>query len=176
MKEAGHWEPESGKGARGSRLKRPWAKGRNHRGWNFVTAARALWVVECTAIMAIALANGGVSNEHNSALWFLPFTVDLIGGAELVLTRTKYLQGKAPDWQDFVGIVALRIINSTISFVEENNAGNVAAALMAGLAPKTKVFERRQVERAGGSYPGSFFSRAAHLCFLSICSGFDGHR
>ncbi|KAI4364955.1 hypothetical protein MLD38_020986 [Melastoma candidum] len=89
--------------------------------------------------MAIALANGGVSNEHNSALWFLPFTVDLIGGTEFVLTRTKYLQGKAPDWQDFVGIVALRIINSTISFVEENNAGNVAAALMAGLAPKTKV-------------------------------------
>ncbi|KAJ0467393.1 putative P-type H(+)-exporting transporter [Helianthus annuus] len=26
-----------------------------------------------------------------------------------------------------------------ISFIEENNAGNAAAALMAGLAPKTKV-------------------------------------
>jgi H+-transporting ATPase len=38
-----------------------------------------------------------------------------------------------------VGIVALLVINSTISFVEENNAGNAAAALMAGLAPKTKV-------------------------------------
>ncbi|KAK3021820.1 hypothetical protein RJ639_047175 [Escallonia herrerae] len=36
-------------------------------------------------------------------------------------------------------IVALLIINSTISFIEENNAGNAAAALMAGLAPKTKV-------------------------------------
>ncbi|KAL3535030.1 hypothetical protein ACH5RR_003491 [Cinchona calisaya] len=47
--------------------------------------------------------------------------------------------GKAPDWQDFVGIVVLLIINSTISFIEENNAGNAAAALMAGLAPKTKV-------------------------------------
>ncbi|KAM7483592.1 hypothetical protein LguiB_008175 [Lonicera macranthoides] len=47
--------------------------------------------------------------------------------------------GKPPDWQDFVGIVALLIINSTISFIEENNAGNAAAALMAGLAPKTKV-------------------------------------
>ncbi|KAI4379348.1 hypothetical protein MLD38_005660 [Melastoma candidum] len=47
--------------------------------------------------------------------------------------------GKAPDWQDFVGIVSLLIINSTISFIEENNAGNAAAALMAGLAPKTKV-------------------------------------
>ncbi|KAK2993659.1 hypothetical protein RJ640_009474 [Escallonia rubra] len=47
--------------------------------------------------------------------------------------------GKPPDWQDFVGISVLLIINSTISFIEENNAGNAAAALMAGLAPKTKV-------------------------------------
>ncbi|KAK1413108.1 hypothetical protein QVD17_34874 [Tagetes erecta] len=47
--------------------------------------------------------------------------------------------GKPPDWQDFVGITTLLIINSTISFIEENNAGNAAAALMAGLAPKTKV-------------------------------------
>jgi H+-transporting ATPase len=30
-------------------------------------------------------------------------------------------------------------VNSTISFIEENNAGNAAAALMAHLAPKTKV-------------------------------------
>ncbi|CAN6570430.1 unnamed protein product [Malus baccata var. baccata] len=48
-------------------------------------------------------------------------------------------KGRPPDWQDFVGITALLIINSTISFIEENNAGNAAAALMAGLAPKTKV-------------------------------------
>ncbi|XP_030456376.1 plasma membrane ATPase 4 [Syzygium oleosum] len=46
---------------------------------------------------------------------------------------------KPPDWQDFVGIMCLLVINSTISFIEENNAGNAAAALMAGLAPKTKV-------------------------------------
>ncbi|KAK0579822.1 hypothetical protein LWI29_031991 [Acer saccharum] len=48
-------------------------------------------------------------------------------------------KGKPPDWQDFIGIVVLLFINSTISFIEENNAGNAAAALMAGLAPKTKV-------------------------------------
>ncbi|TYI25728.1 plasma membrane ATPase 4 isoform X2 [Gossypium hirsutum] len=47
--------------------------------------------------------------------------------------------GRPPDWQDFVGIIALLLINSTISFIEENNAGNAAAALMANLAPKTKV-------------------------------------
>lgn len=49
------------------------------------------------------------------------------------------LQGKPPDWQDFVGIITLLLINSTISFIEENNAGNAAAALMARLAPKAKV-------------------------------------
>ncbi|KAG6474570.1 hypothetical protein ZIOFF_068508 [Zingiber officinale] len=37
--------------------------------------------------------------------------------------------GKPPDWQDFVGIVVLLVINSTISFIKENNAGNVAAVL-----------------------------------------------
>ncbi|XP_050135472.1 ATPase 10, plasma membrane-type-like isoform X1 [Malus sylvestris] len=47
--------------------------------------------------------------------------------------------GEGPDWQDFVGIVILLIINSTISFIEENNAGNAASALMDRLAPKTRV-------------------------------------
>ncbi|XP_041998620.1 plasma membrane ATPase 2-like isoform X2 [Salvia splendens] len=51
--------------------------------------------------------------------------------------------GKAPDWQDFVGIITLLFINSTISFIEENNAGNAAAALMARLAPKAKVLRNR---------------------------------
>ncbi|KAB2613160.1 ATPase 10 [Pyrus ussuriensis x Pyrus communis] len=47
--------------------------------------------------------------------------------------------GEGPDWQDFVGIIILLIINSTISFIEENNAGNAASALMERLAPKTRV-------------------------------------
>ncbi|XP_011031935.1 PREDICTED: ATPase 11, plasma membrane-type-like [Populus euphratica] len=47
--------------------------------------------------------------------------------------------GKGTDYHDFIGILALLIINSTISFIEENNAGNAAAALMARLAPKAKV-------------------------------------
>jgi hypothetical protein len=49
------------------------------------------------------------------------------------------VQDRPPDWQDFVGIMTLLVINSTISFIEENNAGNAAASLMARLAPKTKV-------------------------------------
>ncbi|CAN6296910.1 unnamed protein product [Urochloa humidicola] len=70
------------------------------------------WVMEAAAIMAIALAHGG-----------------------------KTLRGKkmSIDYHDFVGIMLLLIINSTISFIEENNAGNAAAALMARLAPKAKV-------------------------------------
>ncbi len=50
-----------------------------------------------------------------------------------------HLQGMPPDWEDFLGIIVLLLVNSTISFIEENNAGNAAAALMAHLAPKTKV-------------------------------------
>lgn len=52
--------------------------------------------------------------------------------------------GEPPDWQDFIGIICLLFINSTISFLEENNAGNAAAALMARLAPKTKVLRDGQ--------------------------------
>lgn len=44
-----------------------------------------------------------------------------------------------------MGIITLLLINSTISFIEENNAGNAAAALMARLAPKAKVFYQRPV-------------------------------
>ncbi|KAJ1377124.1 P-type ATPase, transmembrane domain superfamily [Sesbania bispinosa] len=74
------------------------------------------WVMEATAIMAIALANGG---------------------------------RKPSDWQDFVGIITDLIINSTISFIEENNVGNAAAALMARLAPKAKrgLLDLKQINR-----------------------------
>ncbi|EOY26002.1 H(+)-ATPase 9 [Theobroma cacao] len=68
--------------------------------------------------------------------------------------------GKPPDWQDFAGILVLLFINSTISFVEENNAGNAAAALMAGLAPKTKVLrdERWCEQEAAILVPGDIIS------------------
>uniref|UniRef100_A0A0A0LUF4 Cation-transporting P-type ATPase N-terminal domain-containing protein n=1 Tax=Cucumis sativus TaxID=3659 RepID=A0A0A0LUF4_CUCSA len=94
--------------------------------------------------------------------------------------------GKPPDWQDFVGIIALLLINSTISFIEENNAGNAAAALMASLAPQAKsalTGESLPVTKGPGDgiYSGStckqgeieavviatgvhtFFGKAAHL-------------
>ncbi|KAJ8432701.1 hypothetical protein Cgig2_014436 [Carnegiea gigantea] len=94
--------------------------------------------------------------------------------------------GKPPDWQDFVGIITLLIINSTISYIEETNAGNAAAALMARLAPKAKsalTGESLPVTKYPGDsvYSGStckqgeiealviatgvhtFFGKAAHL-------------
>ncbi|KAK2392255.1 plasma membrane ATPase [Trifolium repens] len=68
--------------------------------------------------------------------------------------------GRPPDWQDFVGIISLLVINSTISFIEENNAGNAAAALMAGLAPKTRVLRdgRWSEEDAAILVPGDIIS------------------
>ncbi|KAH9734180.1 ATPase 11 plasma membrane-type-related [Citrus sinensis] len=47
--------------------------------------------------------------------------------------------GKPPEWQDFIGITTLLLINSTVCFIQETNAGAASAALMARLAPKSKV-------------------------------------
>ncbi|EEF30923.1 H(\+)-transporting atpase plant/fungi plasma membrane type, putative [Ricinus communis] len=94
--------------------------------------------------------------------------------------------GEGIDYHDFIGILTLLIINSTISFIEENNAGNAAAALMARLAPKAKsalTGESLPVTKCPGDgvYSGStckqgeieavviatgvhtFFGKAAHL-------------
>ncbi|GLU05536.1 hypothetical protein SLE2022_226330 [Rubroshorea leprosula] len=48
--------------------------------------------------------------------------------------------GKDIDYYDFVVILAFLLLNSTISSIGENNAGNAAAALMSRLAPKAKVY------------------------------------
>ncbi|CAI9095681.1 OLC1v1031677C1 [Oldenlandia corymbosa var. corymbosa] len=67
---------------------------------------------------------------------------------------------KEVDFQDFVGILVLLVINSTISFIEENNAGNAAAALMARLAPKAKVLRdgKWSEEDAAVLVPGDIIS------------------
>ncbi|XP_058086176.1 plasma membrane ATPase 1-like isoform X2 [Magnolia sinica] len=67
---------------------------------------------------------------------------------------------KGSDFHDFAGILLLLIINSTISFIEENNAGNAAAALMARLAPKAKVLRdgRWSEEDASILVPGDIVS------------------
>ncbi|CAD6202373.1 unnamed protein product [Miscanthus lutarioriparius] len=67
---------------------------------------------------------------------------------------------QGPDWEDFLGIVCLLVINSIISFIEENNAGNAAAALMSRLALKTKVFRDGQWQELDASIlvPGDIVS------------------
>ena len=59
--------------------------------------------------------------------------------AALVAIVLSNGEGMPPDWQDFVGIILLLFINSTIGFYEERNAGNAVKALMDSLAPKAKV-------------------------------------
>ncbi|KAK6915047.1 Multicopper oxidase, type 1 [Dillenia turbinata] len=55
---------------------------------------------------------------------------------------------------------SLLILNSTISFIEENNAANAAAALMARLAPKAKVLRdgKWSEEDASVLVPGDIVS------------------
>ncbi|KAJ0860542.1 putative P-type H(+)-exporting transporter [Helianthus annuus] len=69
-------------------------------------------------------------------------------------------RGGSADYHDFVGIIVLLVINSTISFIEENNAGNAAAALMARLAPKAKVLRdgKWSEEDASLLVPGDIIS------------------
>lgn len=59
--------------------------------------------------------------------------------AALVAIALSNGGGRAPDWQDFVGIVTLLLINSSIGFYEERGAGNAVKALMESLAPKARV-------------------------------------
>ncbi|PWA45430.1 Cation-transporting P-type ATPase [Artemisia annua] len=80
------------------------------------------WVMEAAAIMAIAMARDWKKKQHGD-----------------------YHETRQPaDYHDFGGILMLLLINSTISFIEENNAGNAAAALMARLAPKAKIEMKNQ--------------------------------
>ncbi|GKD27927.1 plasma membrane ATPase 4 [Tanacetum coccineum] len=105
------------------------------------------WVMEAATIMAIVLANGGV---HISFSYVEIICITSIGLSNI------YHEPNCR--QDFVGITTLLIINSTISFIKENNAGNAIATRMAGLAPKTKVIA---VEIEAELY--TFFGKAAHL-------------
>ncbi|XP_010692042.2 ATPase 7, plasma membrane-type isoform X2 [Beta vulgaris subsp. vulgaris] len=81
--------------------------------------------------------------KENKILKFLGFMWNplswVMEAAAIMAIALAHGGGKGPDYPDFIGIVVLLLINSTISYIEENNAGNAAAALMARLAPKAKV-------------------------------------
>ncbi|RWR77765.1 plasma membrane ATPase 4 [Cinnamomum micranthum f. kanehirae] len=84
------------------------------------------WVMECAAIIAVAMSG----------------------------------DGKPPNWELFMGIIVFLVINSTMSFIGENNAGKAAAPLMAGLSPKTKVLRdgRWSEQDAAILVPGDIIS------------------
>lgn len=81
--------------------------------------------------------------SENAFLQFLSFMWNplswVMEGAAIVSIAFSNGGGEPPDWQDFVGIVLLLLVNSTIGFVEERNAGNAVKALMDSLAPKARV-------------------------------------
>lgn len=97
---------------------------------------------ECSRRRAIFGPNKIETEEPNPILQFLSFMWNplswVMEGAAIVAIALSNGEGKAPDWPDFVGIVLLLLINSTIGFIEERNAGNAVKALMDSLAPKAR--------------------------------------
>ena len=87
-----------------------------------------------------------VDDTSNARLFFCQFLSFMwnplswvMEGAALVAIVLSNGEGQPPDWEDFVGIVLLLFVNSSIGFYEERNAGNAVKALMDSLAPKAKV-------------------------------------
>ena len=80
--------------------------------------------------------------------------------AALVAIAPSNGEHRPPDWQDFVGIATLLLINSVVGFYEERNAGNAVKALMDSLAPKAKVKRAGQWREIESSYlvPGDMIS------------------
>jgi len=102
--------------------------------------------------------------EQNAFLQFLSFMWNplswVMEAAALVAIVLSNGQHRPPDWPDFVGIVLLLFINSSIGFYEERNAGNAVKALMDSLAPKAKVKRNgawSEIESAG-LVPGDMIS------------------
>ncbi|KAI0028562.1 plasma-membrane proton-e [Vararia minispora EC-137] len=83
------------------------------------------------------------SEEQNAFLQFLSFMWNplswVMEAAAIVAIALSNGNGQPPDWQDFVGIVVLLLVNSSLGFYEERSAGNAVKALMDSLAPKAKV-------------------------------------
>ncbi|KAF8888619.1 hypothetical protein BD779DRAFT_452595 [Infundibulicybe gibba] len=104
--------------------------------------AEGLSQEEATRRLELFGPNKLESEEQNAFLQFLSFMWNplswVMEAASLVAIALSNGEGRAPDWQDFVGIVLLLIINSAIGFYEERNAGNAVKALMDSLAPKAK--------------------------------------
>ncbi|XP_045794830.1 ATPase 10, plasma membrane-type isoform X1 [Trifolium pratense] len=128
------------------------------------TSPRGLSSDDAEARLHIFGPNKLEERKENKILKFLSFMWNplswVMEAAALMAIVLANGGGEGPDWQDFVGIVCLLVINSTISFIEENNAGTAAAALMARLAPRTKVLRdgQWQEDDAAILVPGDIIS------------------
>ncbi|KAL3693138.1 hypothetical protein R1sor_006789 [Riccia sorocarpa] len=99
-----------------------------------------LSTTEATRRLEIFGYNKLQEKSENKLLKFLGFMWNPLSWVmEFAALMSVVFLPKDPDLYDFGGIIGLLLINSTISFIEENNAGNAASALMAKLAPTTKV-------------------------------------
>lgn len=119
---------------------------------------------QCAERLAIFGPNKLESEEQNAFLQFLSFMWNplswVMEAAALVAIALSNGESRPPDWPDFVGIVLLLLINSSIGFYEEHNAGNAVKALMDSLAPKAKVKRDgtwSEIESAG-LVPGDMIS------------------
>ncbi|KAK2365342.1 ATPase 10, plasma membrane-type, variant 2 [Trifolium repens] len=128
------------------------------------TSPRGLSSDDAEARLHIFGPNKLEERKENKILKFLSFMWNplswVMEAAALMAIALANGGGEGPDWQDFVGIICLLVINSTISFIEENNAGTAAAALMARLAPRTKVLRdgQWQEDDAAILVPGDIIS------------------
>ncbi|KAL0755035.1 hypothetical protein Bca101_092703 [Brassica carinata] len=128
------------------------------------TTPRGLLSEEAEERLKIFGLNRLEEKQENKFLKFLGFMWNplswVMEAAALIAIALANSESQGPDWEDFVGIVCLLLINATISFFEENNAGNAAAALMARLALKTRVLRDGQWQEQDASIlvPGDIIS------------------
>lgn len=130
----------------------------------FMAAGEQISQVSGIHVEPTVMGHGGCSyHGHRTGQWrgkkyYLKIELSLLLSLIFSDGYIRCHQGKPPDWQDFVGIITLLLINSTISFIEENNAGNAAAALMARLAPKAKVLNYSLICDISLYFPCIFFA------------------
>ncbi|KAH9454182.1 hypothetical protein MJO29_007141 [Puccinia striiformis f. sp. tritici] len=107
------------------------------------TSENGLDAAEVERRRAIFGPNRLEEKSVNPFLQFLSFMWNplswVMEGAAVVSIALSNGENRPPDWQDFVGIVSLLLINSGIGYYEERSAGNAVKALMDSLAPKAKT-------------------------------------
>ncbi|KAH9463052.1 hypothetical protein Pst134EA_015139 [Puccinia striiformis f. sp. tritici] len=107
------------------------------------TSENGLDAAEVERRRAIFGPNRLEEKSVNPFLQFLSFMWNplswVMEGAAVVSIALSNGENRPPDWQDFVGIMSLLLINSGIGYYEERSAGNAVKALMDSLAPKAKT-------------------------------------